>query len=283
MKRLIPFLLPFFFIGTALAKTTGKVVDYIIETVNGIPILYSDVKRYQTENKVDEKIALEELTQKALLLSEAKKKRITIPETALNAALENLAKANGYKSVEEFKKAVEKAGIPFREIKRKIKEQLIIQRLIDIEVKRKLSISPVEIDRVCSKKSEPTREVYYVKTENTTIANRIFHLLEKGEAFENATKICTQEQECEKGFLGNVKKGSLLEKIDKAIWQAKIKEPVRIELNNSTYILYVTSEKYKNCDRKKIENRLLATKYKEALKEYLEKLKKTAIIEKFNL
>ncbi len=277
MRRIIPFL----FLLLIPVSVFGTVVDYIIETVNGVPILYSDVRKYQSENKVDKETALKDLTEKSILLSEAKRIGITVPESAIETALITLAKANGFKNMEEFRKAIEKSNLPFSELKKKLKEQLLIQRLLDIKVKSKLTVSPVEIENTCRTQSQTTRKVYYVQIPNKNFLNKIETALENGSSFKNATEVCQTEKNCQKGFLGNVEKGTLLKEIDKAVWNAKIKVPVTLYLNNSYYLLYVTKEEKNNCNKKKIREKIMKEKYQEELKKYISSLKNKAIIKTF--
>ncbi len=274
-------LFPLFLFITLTLPVDAKVLDYVEITVNNVPILHSEIEKYASENKVDEKIAAEELINKALLLSEAKKEGLSIDNKTLETALENLAKTNGFKNVEEFRKAVEKGGIQWEALKKKLREQLLIQKLIALKIKRNLKISDEEIEKTCKAEGTKAREVYYAVTDNSTLAEEIKSYLKEGQSFENATKICTQETNCKSGFIGDVKRGMLLKPIDNIVWSSKIGVPQTVTINGKTYVIYVKGEKQEPCDTEKIKEKLLKKEYAKALKSLVEKLKSTAHIEYF--
>ncbi|OMH40917.1 SurA N-terminal domain-containing protein [Desulfurobacterium indicum] len=259
----------------------AKILDYVEITVNNIPILHSEIEKYASENNVDEKSAAKELINKALLLSEARKEGLSIDNKTFETALENLAKANGFKNVEEFRKAVEKEGIQWKDLKKKLEEQLLIQKLIALKIKRNLKISDGEIEKVCKAEGTKAREVYYVVTDNSTLAEEIKSYLKEGLPFKNATKICTQENNCKSGFIGNVKRGMLLQPIDKIVWSSKIGVPQTVTINGKIYVIYVKGEKQASCNTEKIKEKLLKKEYAKALKSLVEKLRSTAHIEYF--
>ncbi|WP_457567246.1 SurA N-terminal domain-containing protein [Desulfurobacterium sp.] len=278
MKRLVlPLLL-------AIALASGgkaRVIDYVEVTVNGIPILHSEIKKFQIENGVSEKEAINQLVNQSLLLAEARKEGLSIDEKTLQTALEKLAKANGYDTVEEFKKAVEKRGLPWQSVKIEVRNQLLIQKLLAVKVKKNLNIPEREIDNICKAEGTRAREVYYVVTENATLANEIASLLKKGTPFANATTVCTEENRCKSGFIGNVKKGMLLKPIDSIVWSARIGTPRVVTINGKSYVIFVKSEKNLPCDREKIKEKLIKKAYAETLKELVKNLKSTAHIEYF--
>ncbi|WP_456465164.1 peptidylprolyl isomerase [Desulfurobacterium sp.] len=277
MRWLVPLLLVFTIVNT----TKARILDYVEITVNGIPILHSEIKKYQIENKVSEKTAVEQLIDKALLLSEAKREKISIDDKTLETALENLAKANGYDTIENFKRAVEKEGITWEDLKKKIREQLLIQKLIALKVKRNVKISDRDIEKVCEAEGSKVREVYYAVTDNATIAKEIESSLKEGLSFENATEICTPENHCKSGFIGNVKKGNLIKPIDEIVWNSQIGTPETVTIDGKIYVIYVKSEKQQPCDTEKVREELMKKKYEKALKSLIEKLKSTAHIEYF--
>ncbi|WP_456396367.1 SurA N-terminal domain-containing protein [Desulfurobacterium sp.] len=274
-------LFPFFLLITLTLSADAKVLDYVEITVNNIPILHSEIEKYASENKVNEETAAEELINKALLLSEAKKEGLSIDDKTLEKALENLAKANGFKDVETFRKAVEKRGIQWEALKKKVKEQLLIQKLIVLKIKRNLKISGEDIEKTCQAEGTKAREVYYAVTDNSTLAEEIKSFLKEGLSFENATKICTKENNCKSGFIGDVKRGMLLKPIDNIVWSSKIGIPQTVTINGKIYVIYVKGEKQEPCDKKKIEEKLLKKEYEKALKSLVERLKSTAHIEYF--
>jgi len=129
--------------GLLCLGLNAKVIDKIIVTVNDIPITTYELA--QTAKKMDltKEKALNYLIDKKLILSEIKRRNISVDDFEIENAMENIAKQNGM-SLFEFKNILLQRG-ELDSFKKKLKENLLKQKLFDQIVQTKLGITPEEI------------------------------------------------------------------------------------------------------------------------------------------
>jgi len=268
---------------TLLSITSfGKVVDYVAAVVNGQPILYSDVVRFAKENHLNNlKVALDKLIEKEILLTEAKEEGITVSDKEVEAALKDLAKKSGFPSVEAFKKALEEEGIPFSRVKKSVKEQLIVAKLIARDVRSKVKVTDLELNKLCKKvEGKPVRTVYYIYAKTESRAEKAMELLSQGVPFTKVAKELSQDPltASQGGYLGQVSPGMLIKPLDRAVWSVKPGTYKLIRLKDGYYIIFVKEEKKGHCNREELRQKLFSQKFQKALKDYLERLKKKASV-----
>ena len=118
--------------------------DRIIAVVNDEIITLSELKTADT--KVFQSTSLSFLIEKKLQLQAAKKKGISVTNAEVDEALNDIKKMNEFASEEEMKEALLKEGISIEDYKREITEQLIILKLVNREVKSKISVSDKDVE-----------------------------------------------------------------------------------------------------------------------------------------
>ncbi len=265
-------------------SSMAKVVDYIVAVVNDEPILYSELVDYAKMMRIqDLRAARDSLIEKKILLTVAKGKGIDATDSEVERAVDNFAKANGFKSREDFLKAIEREGISLEDVKRKLKEQIIISKLISRDVKSKVEVSDVDVEKACDEAmSEPLRSVYYIfiKKGNEQKLKRAMEALKEGIPFPDVAKRYSDDRETGKkgGYLGNVKRGSLIKPLDIAVWSARPGKPEKVEVKDGYYIVLVEKEFVEGCDRNRIREKLYMERFKKALKDYIDNLKRTASV-----
>ncbi|ADU96884.1 SurA domain protein [Thermovibrio ammonificans HB-1] len=278
MKRFLLLLCLFLLPLTSQAK----VVDYIAAVVNGQPILYSDVVRFARENHINNlRVALDRLIEREILLTQARSEGISVSDKELKTALLELARKNGFKSLEEFKKALEKEGIPFSRVEESVKDQLIVAKLIARDVRSKVKVSDIELDKLCLKvEGKPEREVYYIYTKNRADAEKAMELLANGVPFQKVARELSQDPMTAQngGYLGYVSPGMLVKPLDRVVWSIKPGSYRLVRLKDGYYIVYVKGEKRGQCNREKLREQLFAQRFQKALKEYIENLKRSASV-----
>ncbi len=279
MKRLLTFIL---MLISFSAPSYGKVVDYIVAVVNGQPILYSELLEYARNNKIrDLRAARDSLIERKILLTEAEAEGLTVSDKEIARALENFIKSSGFRSRKEFEKALEKEGLTLDDVKEKLKEQLIVAKLIGRNVKSKIHVTDIEIEKVCrERQSKPVREVYYILVKDRAKADRLVELLNSGVPFEKVAKEYSEDRAtAEKGgYIGKVTKGALIKSLDIAVWSTNPGSYKLVQGKNGYYIVYVKSEKVEGCNKNRIKEELYTQKFQKALKEYVDSLKAKASV-----
>ena len=279
MKR---FLTALFLTLLIPAVALSKVVDYIAAVVNGQPVLYSEIVEFAKENGINDlRVARDRVIEKKILLTEAEKEGLKVSDEELNRALEDLIKRSGFKSKKEFEEALKKEGLSIEDVKERLREQLLIAKLIAKEVKSKVEVSPVEVEKYCRKiESKPVREVYYIYTKSRSTAEKALSLLKEGVPFEKVARELSEDRATAErgGYIGKVSKGMLVKPLDQAVWSLKPGEYELVRTDSGFFIVYVKGEEQGKCDREKIRQELYMRKFSKALKEYTEKLKREASV-----
>ena len=279
MKRLLTLIL---MLISFSASSYGKVIDYIVAVVNGQPILYSELLEYARNSRMrDLRVARDSLIEKKILLTEAEAEGLTVSDEAIKNALENFIKNSGFRSGEEFEKALEKEGLTIDDVKKKLKEQLLVAKLIGRNVKSKIHVTDIEIEKVCKERqSKPIREVYYIFVKDRAKADKVMELLNSGVPFEKVAKEYSEDRAtAEKGgYIGKVTRGVLIKPLDIAVWSTNPGNYKLVQGKNGYYIVYVKSEKVEGCNRNRIKEELYTQKFQKALKEYVDSLKAKASV-----
>jgi parvulin-like peptidyl-prolyl isomerase len=117
----------------------AEIVDGISAVVKGEAITLYDVKKEMQIAKVDSKSAMEILIRKALERSEIKEREISVTSSEVYEEIQKTAQRNNM-SVSKFYSLIrEKNGLSSSELKEKIKESLLSQKLYASIAYKKLS------------------------------------------------------------------------------------------------------------------------------------------------
>jgi len=104
-----------------------------------------------------ERQLLERLILKKLQLAAAARAGIKVGEEILAQAVNNIARKNGM-HISEFRQALEESGISFRKFRENLREQIIIQRFRDQEIKRRIRISDQEVEAFLARQGDAMDE-----------------------------------------------------------------------------------------------------------------------------
>lgn len=149
------FMLGLTFISTALA--TPKMVDRVAAVVNNDVILESSVTdmiktvkgNTDPSELPDDKTlrhqVIERLITETLILQRSEKLNLKITEADVTRAISRIAKQNGL-SVNELTNHLAKTGMTFKEYRKRIRREMIIEEIRMNEVRRRISITPQEVD-----------------------------------------------------------------------------------------------------------------------------------------
>jgi peptidyl-prolyl cis-trans isomerase SurA len=108
-----------------------------------------------------EKQLLERLITERVLMQYAKDTGIRVDDTQVERALARIAEDNKL-SAEEFRKAVEREGIPYAKYRSDIRNEITVQRLREREVEGRVNVSDAEVDHLlATQESQAGGEVEY--------------------------------------------------------------------------------------------------------------------------
>ena len=142
-------------------STTGEMLDGIAAIVNEGVVLKSQLQKeielitlrasqenmqLPSEDVIQEQV-LENLIVEEIQLQRAERIGLQLSDQMLNSAIANISQQNGI-PFEKLPEALATEGIDYAEYRRDTRKNLILEQLRDIEVIRKITVSPREID-VC--------------------------------------------------------------------------------------------------------------------------------------
>lgn len=106
--------------------------------------------------------ALNELILEKLQLAEAKRLGIEADQDTIAEAIQRIAENNKL-TVPQLRQALADEGVEFRQFQTRVREQLIIRRLINREVTNRIQVSKSEVDRYLARQAEAPDERREVK------------------------------------------------------------------------------------------------------------------------
>ncbi|MBN1353958.1 MAG: peptidylprolyl isomerase [Candidatus Omnitrophica bacterium] len=292
----------------------AEVIDKILVVVNDEIItqgevdrilrpIYLQYKSSYSEEEFGDKFAtarrnvLNTLINDKLLLSEAKRRKIEVTDEELNERIDKVKK--DFASEEEFKEALAHEKLLLSEFKRKHKERLMIDMLIDGEIKGKISISPTEVAEYYQKHRNEFKEPRKIRLrsilirinakrtpeEAAELAKRMLARLEEGGDFGLLAKEYSEDSYAESGGdMGWVTEGELMDRINDFIFNLDKNETSGILTTNLGLHIFKVEDKVpasvNNFDeaREKIERVLYMKKVDAKLKQWLARLKENAYI-----
>jgi peptidyl-prolyl cis-trans isomerase SurA len=155
---------------SALAESVQP-VDEIIAIVDDDIIVRSELENElmkivsqlrQQEQRLPPKAVLERqvlgrLILKKLQLAAAARAGINISEDIVAQAISNIAQNNNL-SLSEFRQTLERSGISFRSFRKGIQEEIIMKRLQDQEVRRRIRVTDQEVEAYIARQANTTGE-----------------------------------------------------------------------------------------------------------------------------
>lgn len=302
----------FLFFSAFLSR--AEVVDKILVVVNDEVITQGDLDRilypiymqyrdlYSNEElaaKLDEvrRNVLERMIQDKLLLCEARKINIEAEKSEVDEKISELKKR--FTTTQEFKETLESENITLGELEKKYTERIMIDKLVDLEIRRRVAFSPSEILAYYEAHKKDFEEPEKVKLETILIrfndgrseeearslAEGILMRLQEGGGFSLLAKEYSDGPYRDSGGdMGWVKKGELMETIDSLVFDLDKGEISGVlETNLGFHIFKVEDKTPENVPefqqvKNKIEQIIFNKKFEEKFGHWLEELKKNAYI-----
>lgn len=307
-------LLTLFLSIMVFSQVFSGVVDKIVVVVNDEPITQSEIDNklqpfyqeykeiyegdelYEQLDKTRKKI-LDALVMDRLILSVAKAQNIEIDEQEMERRFGEIS--NRFSSDEEFETALLSEHTTIAEIKSDLRDRLMIERAVEVNVSSKITVSPTEIQKYYDDRPETFKVGESRRIANITIkpkpgekpdqirarAQEIAVSLKEGADFgKTASRLSDGPHAKDGGDMGFIKEGQLLARMDEAAFALKPNEISDvIETGFGYHILKLLEieearvlplEEIKG----KIKNVVYGGKIEAALNKWVDKLKEDAYI-----
>ncbi len=227
--------------------------------------------------------ALDKLIEDRLIIQEAHKKNIEIPQKLIEKKLNEFIL--NFKDEYEFEASLRERGLSIFSLKEKIKEQLLIQRTLEEEVRSKIEIKPYELTQFYNSHIkefivEPSIDYRALKFSSELEAYQASQELKEA---NKEIVIKKYSQYLIQGRLNKEKAREELKEIFK-LKEGEVSLPIEID---KEFIIFIIDKKYPPRRasleevKEKIYSRLYQEKFKERLKTHLKDLKQKAIIKKY--
>ena len=292
----------------------AAIINKVVAVVNDEVITQQDVEQllsvlyaqYSQEFKGDEllqkmeqvkKDILNQIIEDKLVLSRAKELNMKVTESEIDERLDYIKK--GFPKEEEFYKTLETQGITVANLKDRYRDQIMMKKLVDYEVKSKISVLPSEISDYYEKHRSQFREGDKYRVKNILVKakddvsfelakveiDNVYNKLKAGENFDDLAMKSSQGPNAEKGGdMGYIEKGQMLEALDDAIFKLKpgeFSEPVKSEIGYHIFkVEDIQYGKQASLEEKQkdIQMNIFQDKFKVMVSEWLSGLKKKAYI-----
>lgn len=260
-------------------KTPGKLVDRVIASVNGEPILQSDLKIAMVYfGTKDANLALKRLIDIYLIYQYLSSNHMATPEAFLDQTIKDMAAQNNM-SVEELYEQLRKQGISPEQFRRFLSKEILATAGFGEYLRKSVKITPADIELLKLKYGKPKIErqieLLIVPISDKDKLNKILNNTASLRKIANKLNLSLQKLE--------VQKGDLKKSLDEQVWKASKGDVVFAQGKNNIYVAKVLNIKlsYGNVDLDKLEEKLLEKKMKKKYNEILAKLKKESYIHIF--
>jgi len=246
---------------------------------------------------------LQNLIENRIQLQQAEREKVTVDDTELAEALGDIMKKLKAKDEKEFEEIVKAQGLTVEGVKKRLRESLMVQRVIRRKVALRISVTEQEIDNYLAENREKletgltfaARHILFVPDPNKgeegwiearKKAEEVYGLLLEGQDFADmARKYSEDPSGKDGGSLGNIKKGELAPDIEAAILRlqpGEISTPFRSQVGY--HLFRLDSRESLSGDglvqvRNQIRDILYRQKYDARLKDWLIEIKQRAIID----
>jgi peptidyl-prolyl cis-trans isomerase SurA len=294
--------------------TDATVMDRVVAVVNNDAITLGELDEAMAAAHADPRQApptndeqmrrefLNRFIETRLQLQEADREKITVDEAEIDEELLERIKKTGLKDIEEFKEALKGQGISYDSVRKRLRDNLKLAKVVRRKVTIRVSVTDSEIDRYLEENREKleTGLGYHARhilitPETTTDAGweaaRIRtqvvrdQLREGADFTELAKKFSADATAKDGGDLGTLKRGELSQEIESRILALKpgeVSEPYRSDLG--FHIFRLESKEALEGDglvraRQQIREILFRQKYEARLDAWLREIRERAVIE----
>ncbi len=243
------------------------------------------------------KSVMEELVNEALLEDRAKELDLITTDQEIEDQIKRLKEQNNVKSDEEFAKSLAASGLTVDRLREQLRHSQTLQRVVGREVQAKVDLSDDALRLIYEREKETWRipekahlaEVLISNGDDTALAAKrakeASDLLKGGAKFETVVRDFSDGGTKNKGGdLGIVARGELAADIDKAVFSipvGSVSDPIQTRFGwHLVKVLEKMPVSYKPFNDVKADllKREQDTQFQKKLAEYLDKLKREAVI-----
>jgi peptidyl-prolyl cis-trans isomerase SurA len=290
------------------AETANRVVAVVNDEIVTQADVASRMDTILAESHIDqptavesvelERMALRSLIEQQLMLQEARRLELAVANHEIVERLEAIQERFG--SDEAFQAWLTKEGLSAPQLKERIQQQLLVQRVIDAKVRSTIMVSPQEVSREVQVHPEQARlgdrvralHILVRVTEDRSEAKarerieQLHQQLLHGAGFAELAKRYSEDAHAEaSGAMGWVAQGELLPELDAVLFGLKVGELsvpvqtrlgfhlVRVEERQTAGNLSVTEA------HQAVLERIYQQKFQQAFDRWLAELKRRAYIE----
>ena len=246
---------------------------------------------------------LKNIIESRIQLQQAEREKIGVEDADIQEQVADIMKKVNASSAREFEEILRSQGLTLDGLKKRIREQILVQRLIRRKVALRISVTEQEIDRYLVANREKletglTFEAHHMlflpevgKGEEAwqaarEKAERAHALLLEGQNFAEVAKKSSEDASAKDGgSLGALKRGELAPEIEQEILRLQPGEssaPFRSQVGYHLFQLDAKESLSGNAlaqARSQIRDILYREKYEARLKEWLAEIKQRAIID----
>ncbi|MCX8070571.1 MAG: SurA N-terminal domain-containing protein [Thermodesulfovibrionales bacterium] len=312
MQILSIFLIFIIFFLTSSNLESSILLDKVVAIVNKEVITWSDLYKTmefeasdtvkslppQEKKKVfkeNEHSFLETMIDMRLQLQEAEKRGMNVSKDDIKNAIEMIRTKYGMNK-EDFEKALIQEGFTLKEYEKKLSEQMLLNKIVDQEVRSKIIISEGDIDKEISSKRSIHKELegYVIsiitlpietsKEDTEAKAQMIIDKLKAGESFVDLARQYSKDPSARLGgLIGFINKSDISAQFLKLLDGLKEKqfsEPFWNEKGLNIVLLNQKKEiKGEKELRESVRQKLIEEAYNKEYKSWLKSLRERAYVE----
>jgi len=240
---------------------------------------------------------VERLLEERLILQEAKRLKLTIDPKEVTDRMKMVRERLGSK--EAFDAMLAQTGLNEEQLKMKLREQLLVQKAIDEQVRRRIVITPAEVAQAAtvpptSTEHEEEVDAYHLMirvtderpaAEAEQLVNQLHEQLLAGADFSELAKQHSEGPHAEDGgHLGWLRPGELMPELDDVLFKlqpGEVSGPLQTRLG--FHLLKVAARRGAAqahlSDADQAEARLYQQKFAKAIQKWLESLRQKAYIQ----
>jgi len=298
------------FLLVTFGRTQAEILDRIVAVVNNEVITLSELKQAESSVLQSGPAAakpapaklLHELIDKKVKLQKAKELGITVSDEAVDSGINEIAQRNGL-TVKVLKEKLKKEGIPWNDYKEQIRDQMILTRMLDREIRSSIVLLPEEmkayydehLDRFTPKPKKHILRILLTLPEGATEevidarTKEMEKLRQRIVAGENFRQIALRNSEGPAaqngGDLGDFAEGELREDLNRAIRGLKAGELSAVfrAPDGITLLMVEEIKKPKPVPFKEVKDTIQKALYQEKVKKkyesWIKELREKAYIE----
>ncbi len=279
----------------------AMIIEKVVAVVNGEVITLTELQERALilkKNLGKEDIPLKEILKKMILdtleVQRAKELGLSVDDHVVDEYIHNLLKKEGI-TMDDLKESLREWGVSMNLYRDEIRRRILISKVLNLEVRSRVAVPDEEVKEYYLKVRDkrfhqpPIAHVEDVfvaangdKAKAKEIAKKVYEAVKLGESLKKIAAL----KDLRYADLDDVKKGELVEPLDRFIFAAKTGDVGLIEVENGVHVVKVDSikeEVYVPYDKvkDKLRAELEAKRADQLYRKWLQKLQKRAFIKVF--